>query len=95
MLFRGGLTAPYRPGHHLRPGFRAGKYLDRLFDGCVCTSKPEKESVNRVRTPDTGGSEWSLLWTATEDSGSAGAIRFARAEAHVAADPYLVSVQKR
>jgi len=60
---------------------------------CVCTSKPEKESVNRVRTPDTGGSEWSLLWTATEDSGSAGAIRFARAEAHVAADPYLALYQ--
>ena len=36
MLFRGGLTAPYRPGHHLRPGFRAGAYLDRLFDGWVC-----------------------------------------------------------
>ena len=55
----------------------------------VCTSKPEKESVNRVRAPDTGDSEW----TATEDSGSAGAIRFARAEAHVAADPYLALYQ--
>jgi len=37
----------------------------------VCTSKPEKESVNRVRAPDTGDSEW----TATEDSGSARAIQ--------------------